>query len=97
MAVGPQIHEQGELVGALVNGPALVFGKLGDLVPVLVDDPLVDLDRLGPLAVTGKAGRIPEQGFGLLAGVGIEFRRAVVWSLTTCDAFHPDQPADQQH
>ena len=97
VAVGPQIHEQDELVGGLVTGLVFDLGKLGDLITILVDNPLVDLDRLSPLAVTGKAGRIAQQGLGLLAGVGIELRRPVVGCLTTGNASHQDQAADQDH
>ena len=91
MTILSEIHEQYEFVrdrlGGLVNGP----GKLGNLITVLVDDPLIDLDRLGPLAVPGQARRIAEQGLGLLAGVGVELRRPVVQYLSTCIGLPPER------
>ena len=49
---GPSGRRTGRIHRPGSSAP-LLLGELGDLVPVLVDDPLIEVDRLGPLAVPG--------------------------------------------
>ena len=51
----------------------LVLGQHRDLVAKLVDDALIDVDRLGPLAIPRQVGRIHQQLVGLGARIRLKF------------------------
>ena len=68
VAKPPAVHVEQELVGRV--RARLILGQLRDLVAVAIDDPLIDVDRLGPLAVPRVVGRVAEQALGVVARIG---------------------------
>ena len=74
-SVACQLGEEDEILIPGPGGRGRVDGvarESGDLFAVLVDDALVDPDRLGPLPPLGVPRGVAQERFGRLAGVRVE-------------------------
>ncbi len=61
----PVVNKQNEFARSIETG--FVFRELRDLVAIFLDHPLVDVDRLGPLAFPHMGGGISQRPFRVIA------------------------------